>query len=188
MSATEDLLQDHLFIRRLQVVIEKCYTQLNEGKEIPIGDLVKIADIIEQFVDQFHHGKEENSYFPKTESKGSYSEEIRKFIIEHEFGRRIARRLRIHLEESLQGKDTREPLARYLKTYSIFILDHTSKEDSFFMRLKEKQSLSQEEERMLKEQFNCIKLECLRKGSSSSSTNNLIQILGQLESADWVLH
>ena len=181
MSATEDLLQDHIFIRSLQVVIEKCYTQLDEGKEIPIGDLVKIADIMEQFVDQFHHGKEENSYFPKTESKGSYSEEIRKFVVEHEFGRRIARRVRIHLEEFLQGQDTRELLARYLKTYSIFILDHTSKEDSFFMRLKEKQSLTQEEERMLKEQFNCRKLECM-----GMSGINLAQILGQLESADWV--
>ena len=182
MSATEDLLQDHIFIRRLQVVIEKCYAQLHEGKEIPSGDLVKIADIIEQFVDQFHHGKEENSYFPKAESKGSYSEEIRKFVIEHEFGRRIARRVRIHLEEFLQGKDARDSLARYLKTYSVFILDHTSKEDSFFMTLKENQSLSQEEERMLKEQFNCMKLECLRNDGSS----NLIQILEQLESADWV--
>ena len=181
MSATEDLLQDHIFIRRLQVVIEKCYAQLHEGKEIPSGDLVKIADIIEQFVDQFHHGKEENSYFPKAESKGSYSEEIRKFVIEHEFGRRIARRVRIHLEEFLQGKDARESLARYLKTYSVFILDHTSKEDSFFMTLKEKQSLSREDERVLKEQFNCMKRECLGKGGS-----NLIQILEQLESADWV--
>src|SRR5919204_1861670 len=183
MSATEDLLQDHIFIRRLQVVIEKCYTRLYEGKDMPIGDLVKIVDTIEQFVDQFHHGKEENGYFPKTENKDSYSEEIRKFVIEHEFGRRIAKRVRIHLEEFLQGNGTREPLARYLKSYSVFILDHTSKEDSFFMKLKENQSLSEEEERMLKEQFNCMKLECMRKGGGSS---NLIQILEQLESADWV--
>jgi hemerythrin-like domain-containing protein len=146
MSATEDFLQDHIFIRRLQVVIEKCYTQLHEGKEIPLRSCQNCRHH-RQLVDQFHHGKEENSYFPKIESKGSYSEEIRKFRIEHEFGRRIARRVRIHLEEFLQGNDTREPLARYLKTYSMFILDHTSKEDSFFMKLKENhQSLSEEEE------------------------------------------
>lgn len=76
---------------------------------------------------------------------------------------------------------TKEPLARYLKTYSMFILDHTTKEDSFFMKLKENQSLSEGEEMMLKEQFNCMELECARKGGS-----NLIQILGQLESTDWV--
>jgi hemerythrin-like domain-containing protein len=39
-----------------------------------MGDLAKIADIIEDFVDLFHHGKGENGYFPKTESKGMYSE------------------------------------------------------------------------------------------------------------------
>jgi hemerythrin-like domain-containing protein len=91
--------------------------------------------------------------------------------------------VRIHLEEFLQGNDTREPLARYLKTYSMFILDHTSKENSFFMKLKENQSLSEEEERMLKDQFNCLKLECMRKGDDGV---NLIQILRQLESADRV--
>lgn len=122
MSATEELLQDHVFIRRLQLVIEKCYTLLYEGKDVPFGDLVKIADMIEQFVDNFHHGKEEKSYFPETEGRNNYSDEIRKFVIEHELGRRIANRVRIHLEEFLEGKDAREPLARYLKVYSVFIL------------------------------------------------------------------
>jgi len=179
MSATEELLQDHVFIRRLQLVIEKCYALLYDGKDIPFGDLVKIADMIEQFVDNFHHGKEEKSYFPGTENKDNYSEEIRKFVIEHELGRRIAKRVRIYLEEFLQGKDTREPLARYLKAYSVFILDHTSKEDRFFTDVKEKRSLSDKEEKDLKQEFERIKHECMRK------SGNLVEVLKQLENADW---
>ena len=179
MSATDDLLQDHVFIRRLQAVIEKCYALLYEGRGVPPGDLIKIADIIEQFVDQFHHGKEETSYFPETEGKDHYSEEIRRFVLEHEFGRRIAKRVRIHLEEHLQGKDAKEPLARYLKTYSVFILDHTSKEDLFFTDVKERRSLSENEERQLKEQFERMKHECMRK------SGNLVETLRQLEQADW---
>ena len=180
MSATEDLLQDHVFIRRLQIVIEKCYTLLYEGKDVPFGDLVKIADMIEQFVDNFHHGKEENSYFPETENKDRYSEEIRKFVIEHELGRRIANRVRIHLEEFLEGKDAREPLARYLKAYSVFILDHTSKEDRFFNDVKEKRSLSEKEEKDLKKEFERMKRECMRK------SGNLVKVLKQLENAEWM--
>ena len=179
MSATEDLLQDHVTIRRLQVVIEKCYTLLNENKDIPFGDLIKIADIIEQFVDQFHHGKEENGYFPETESKDGNSEEIRKFVIEHEFGRRIAKRVRIHLEEFLKDKKAREPLSRYLKTYSVFILDHTSKEDRFFTDIKEKRSLSSVEERKLKREFERMKQDCVRK------SGNLLELLKQLENTEW---
>ncbi|HUG96108.1 MAG TPA: hemerythrin domain-containing protein [Nitrososphaera sp.] len=180
MSATEELLQDHVFIRRLQIVIEKCYALLYEGKDVPFGDLIKIADMIEQFVDNFHHGKEEKSYFPETENKDHYSEEVRKFVIEHELGRRIANRVRIHLEEFLEGKDAREPLARYLKAYSVFILDHTSKEDRFFNDVKEKRSLSEKEEKDLKKEFERMKQECMRK------SGNMVEVLKQLENADWV--
>ncbi|HEU4605875.1 MAG TPA: hemerythrin domain-containing protein [Nitrososphaera sp.] len=180
MSATEELLQDHVFIRRLQLVIEKCYTLLYEGKDVPFGDLVKIADMIEQFVDNFHHGKEEKSYFPETENKDRYSEEIRKFVIEHELGRRIANRVRIHLEEFLQGKDAREPLARYLKAYSVFILDHTSKEDRFFNDVREKRSLSEKEEKDLKKEFERMRHECMSK------SGNLVEVLKQLENAEWM--
>jgi hemerythrin-like domain-containing protein len=177
MSATNDLLQDHIFIRRLQVVIEKCYTLLYQNRDVPFGDLVKIADMMEQFVDNLHHGKEENSYFPETESVDK--EEIRKFVIEHEFGRRIAKRVRIHLEELLQGKDAREPLARYLKTYSVFILDHTSKEDRFFNAVKENRSLSDREEKELKKEFERLRHECMKK------SGDLVQTLQELESAEW---
>jgi hemerythrin-like domain-containing protein len=179
MSATDDLLQDHVFIRRLQAVIEKCYMLLYENKDVPFGDLIKIADMIEQFVDLFHHGKEEDGYFPEMESIDKYSVEIRKFVIEHEFGRRIAKRVRFHLEEFLQGKDAREPLARYLKTYSVFILDHTSKEDRFFSDVKEKRSLSDREEKDLKKEFERMKHECVRKNG------NLIEVLKELEYAEW---
>ena len=180
MSATDELLQDHVFIRRLQAVIEKCYALLYEGRDVPFGDLMKIADMIEQFVDNFHHGKEEKSYFPGTEGIDNYSEEIRKFVIEHELGRRIAKRVRIHLEEFLQGKDAREPLARYLKSYSVFILDHTSKEDKFFTDVRENRSLSEKEESDLKQEFERMKHECMRK------SGNLVEVLKQLENSDWM--
>jgi hemerythrin-like domain-containing protein len=181
MSATDELLQDHVFIRRLQSVIERCYTLLYQGNRqaIPLGDLVKIADILDQFVDQLHHGKEEKGYFPETEARDSYSEEIRKFVIEHEFGRRIARRIRIHLDELLRGQDAVEPLARYLKTYSVFILDHTSKEDRFFNDVKAKRVLSAAEEETLVTQFRRITHNC------GVRTGSMIQYLEQLEKAEW---
>jgi hypothetical protein len=63
-------------------------------------------------------------------------------------------------------------------------LDHTSKKDNFFRKTEGRtQLLLQEDEKMLKEQFNCMKHEYLSKGRGS----NLIQILGQLERADWML-
>jgi hypothetical protein len=105
-------------------------------------------------------------------------------VIGQEFGRRIARTLvRLHLEEFLQGRNR----ASRSLSYGIYSISYWTilqrKVDHFFVRPKEEQLLSQEDERMLKEQFNCMKHEYSSKGGGS----NLIKILGQLERADWML-
>ena len=40
----------------------------------------------------------------------------------------------------------REPVARFLKSYAVFITDHTGKEDSFFDSIEEIGSISYEED------------------------------------------
>jgi hemerythrin-like domain-containing protein len=41
--------------------------------------------VIEEFIDAFHHGKEEKAYFPVTKNKDGYSEDIRKVIASVDF-------------------------------------------------------------------------------------------------------
>src|ERR687889_602393 len=72
---------------------------LYSNKHIPIEDIEIISVVIEEFVDHFHHGKEEKAYFPETKEKDGFAEDIRKFLIEHELGRRIAIMLRRELTE-----------------------------------------------------------------------------------------
>ena len=180
MTATDNLLEDHVFIRRLKAVIDKAVELLQTGVSIPLNDISLIADVIEQFVDQFHHFKEESGYFPATENKDHCSEDIRKFMIEHEFGRRIAKRIRMHLEEAKTQSNVNEPLMRYLRTYSVFIQDHTSKEDRFFGTIQSHQSLSRNEEQVLAEKFESVKVEW------SNRHANMYEIVEQLENRNWV--
>lgn len=126
-------------IRRLHVVIEKCCTQLNEGKEIPIGDLVKIADIIEQFVDNFHHGKEENGYFPKTESKSLYSEENGKFVIQHNLVEESQKELGPTLKNSYRVRTQGKHLFVISRPIPFSYLTILQGGYSFFMKLKKMQ-------------------------------------------------
>ena len=94
--------------------------------------------LIQEFVDKFHHGKEEKAYFPHMNDKNDYSEDIRKFLIEHEVGRRIASMLTQNLKAWDSGIDSREPVARFLNAYSVFISAHTGEEDVFFDLVEEK--------------------------------------------------
>src|SRR5919205_1932502 len=99
MNSTQNLKYDHIAIRRVKNIAQICSNNLYANKHVPIEDIEVITVIIEEFVDHFHHGKEENAYFPDTKEKDGFSEDIRKFLIEHELGRRIALMLRRELKE-----------------------------------------------------------------------------------------
>ena len=93
-KSTQNLKQDHVIARRIRDITQTCSDKLYANVDIPLEDIEIISVVIEEFVDKFHHGKEEQAYFPQTKYKNGFGEDIRKFLIEHELGRRIAKMLR----------------------------------------------------------------------------------------------
>lgn len=85
--------------------------------------------------------------------KNNYSEDIRKFLIEHELGRRIANMLVQSLVSWDNDIESMEPVARFLNAYSVFISEHTGKEDLFFDLIEEKDKLSEEEHSLLMKRY-----------------------------------
>ena len=177
MNATKSLREDHKQIRRLDKVIIKCYTELYAGKNIPLSDIDKITIIIEEFLDSIHYSKEEDSYFPCVASYDHLKKEIRGLLIEHEFSRRIALQIKKHLKRWKDGENAREPVARFLKTYSIYLMDHMTKEEKFFDEV-ESEILSKEEEFEMYEQFTSSMV-------TSKKIEDLIQEIQYLENQQW---
>ena len=138
MRSTQEIKEDHIILRRVRDIAMKSSKHLLENQHVPIEDIEIISVVIEEFIDNFHHGKEESAYFPETRDQNNLEVEVRKFLIEHEFGRRIAKMLRNatsnlrnaqKTNQILQSEkiDMKEPVARFLRTYAIFIDDHTGK-------------------------------------------------------------
>ena len=177
MSATETLRNDHNQIKRLEKVISKCYQALYDGRDVPFSDIEKITIIISEFLDSIHYSREENSYFPCVASYDSLKKEIRTFLIEHEFGRRVARQISKHLQRWKHGEDAREPVARFLRTYSIYLIDHLSKENNFFDQA-EQTVLSKEEEQEMYEQFKSVM-------SITKKIDEMIKEIDSLEQRPW---
>lgn len=182
MKATSDLQNDHITVRRLGTIVQNCSDKLYLNQDIPIEDIELISVIIEEFVDRFHHGKEEQAYFPETKDKDSFGEDIRKFLIEHELGRRIARMLRGHLNSWKKGIDSREPVARFLKSYAIFISDHTGKEDKFFDLVEEKKSITEQEDQVLIKHYDS----CRNQVGGKVRMEQMLKLIGYLEAKEWM--
>ena len=204
MYATQNLKHDHITVRRLKNIIERCSDRLYANENIPIEDIEIISVVIEEFVDRFHHGKEEQAYFPETRDKDGFAEDIRKFLIEHELGRRIAIMLRRELkvwkqnkhkdEAKEQGKQekkitieneglkVKEPVARFLKSYAIFITDHTGKEDKFFDLIEEKDSISTKEDQVLLQHFEV----CKNQIGGDARLVQMTRLIEYLEGREWM--
>jgi hemerythrin-like domain-containing protein len=198
-SSTESLMQEHLLVRRIGNIAQRCSDKLYGNENIPIEDIQIISVVIEEFIDAFHHGKEEKAYFPITRNKDGLSEDIRKFLIEHELGRRIANMLRRELNaliehESSDMKTTtndnnqlkwinsnKEPIARFLKSYAVFVSDHTTKEDVFFKDIQQKDSISEEEDKQLLRHYEM----CKNQIGGQARIEEMLKLIDYLESRDW---
>ncbi len=178
MSATETLREDHKQIKRLDKIIVKCYTGLCDGKNIPLFDIEKITLIIEEFLDSIHYSREEDSYFPCIASYDHLKQEIRVLLIEHEFSRRIAIKIKKYVKSWKEGEDAREPVARYLKTYSTYLMDHMTKEEKFFDKA-EAEVISKDEEYEMYEQFKSVM-------TISKKMEDMIKEIEYLENQDWI--
>jgi hemerythrin-like domain-containing protein len=178
MSGTEILRNDHRQIRRLEKIIVKCYTTLYEGKDVPFSDIEIMILIMSEFLDAVHYAREEDQYFPCVATYDSLKKEIRVFMIEHEFGRRIASNVSKYLQKWKTGENQREPVARFLKAYAIYLDDHLAKEDRFF-DIVEKQILSQDEEKMMYEEFRAVT-------AIITKLDEMIKSIDYLETTPWM--
>lgn len=194
--STDSLMQEHIIVRRIGNIAQRCSDRLYANKDIPIEDIQIISVVMEEFIDALHHGKEEKAYFPITRSKDSFTEDIRKFLIEHELGRRIAHMLRRELDTLIEHEDrnskgasielkwnnsSKEPVARFLKSYAIFVSDHTAKEDTFFKSILEKNSISEEEDRELLRHYEV----CKGQIGGQARIEEMLKLIDYLESREW---
>ncbi len=113
----------------------------------------------------------------------SYLEDIRKLLIEHELGRRIARMFLRKLNAWKDGGvDSRDPVASFLRSYSIFIGDHTGKEDKFFDMIEEKGSLSAEENGIFMKHFESCRYEV----GDAVRIEQMMNLIECLEAREWM--
>ncbi len=178
MSATNTLRNDHKQARRLEKIIVQCYKKLAAGQDIPFADIEQITVIISEFLDAIHYSREEDAYFPCVASYDSLKSEIRAFMIEHEFGCKVAHSIAQHLQSWKQGNDEREPVTRFLRTYAVYLNDHMTKEDRFF-EITEKEVLSPEDEKIMYEEYMAVI-------TLTKKVHEMIQAIGFLEQTPWM--
>ena len=79
------------------------------------------------------------------------------------------------------NNSSKEPVARFLKSYAIFVSDHTAKEDTFFKSILEKNSISEEEDRELLRHYEV----CKGQIGGQARIEEMLKLIDYLESREW---
>lgn len=176
MGGTDVLREDHRHIRRFETVVARCSDALYGGTDVPLSDIEEITVIMSEFLDSIHYSREEDSYFPCAGASGDFASEVRKFLIEHQFGRNVALQVSRHLGRWKSGEDAREPVARFLRTYAVYLRDHLAKEDEFFDRAEK--AMDPDEEAEMFEYFRAVM-------ASTERIERMIKKIEELEARYW---
>jgi hemerythrin-like domain-containing protein len=147
MKAGADLKADHRVIRRLEATLRAMAAKIAKGESISPDDVEEAIKLMLEFVDSYHHAKEEAGLFPVIQGAAKDQQKVvYGFLVEHEFARRAARRIEQEFAIwTKEGNDV-EPLSRFLLTYADFLKTHTEKEDRWFVEVDAK-LLSAEQQR-----------------------------------------
>lgn len=124
MDAFEVLMEEHGIILKAIGILEQ-----SAKKELPRDFYRGLLDIIINFADKCHHGKEESALFPLVKQKdSSQSERISILLQEHEKGRSLIAAIRQALDKNdAQGRK------RNANDYSQLLTQHIHKENELFV-------------------------------------------------------
>lgn len=130
MDALEILLEEHEIIEKAIDVLNKSAKNLQNGKKVPSETFEKILNIIKNFADRCHHGKEEDVLFPLIK-KIDAKEDKTIFLLlkEHEKGRNFIK----ELTKAISKKDT-NAMIKNSNGYINLLPQHIKKENVIFPR------------------------------------------------------
>ena len=144
MDAFDVLMEDHEIILEAIGILEQSIR-----RELPTDFFLKLLDIIRNFADRCHHGKEETALFPLVKQKdASQSENISILLEEHEKGRTLI----AALSQAIDKNDPQSKISN-ANDYFQLLTQHIRKENKLFvswfrmLNSNDKDTLSEEFER-----------------------------------------
>jgi len=165
-------------LRILNVASEK----LSRGEEVSPEVFTKAVDFIRTFADRCHHGKEEDTLFPKIEKRvpkeGGPTGVMR---LEHDQGRSYVRGLAEASEKYARGdKTVRQAIIENARGYTDLLSQHIPKEDNILYPLAD-QICGPAEQKELLEKFEEIERDRIGEGKHHAYLNMISDLENQLK-------
>jgi len=164
MQATDDLKHEHRVIELVLTGLERIAERARTAHTFEQSAAERALEILRNFADKCHHGKEERHLFPLLEERGVPRDgPIGVMLQEHEQGRGHIRAMVQAAADAARNAGSLALFAEHAAEYIELLRQHIQKEDNVLFQMAE-QVLTQADDRRLVEAFEAIEREEIGEG------------------------
>lgn len=178
-DATDVLRQEHQVIKGALGFAERVAAKINKEQEVKSENLAKLMEFIRLFVEQGHHGKEEEILFPLLEQKGipAGGGPIGVMLMEHDRARVLIYEMSA-AAESAASPDSAKRWTRAAWDYSDLMYEHFYKEEEILFKMADR-VLSAAEQVSVVQAFNRLESEKLGQGRHEQLRASMAELIAQ---------
>ena len=131
ISPGEDLMREHGVLKRALLVYRHCADGLDNSQDIPPKAILDTANLIHDFVEQYHEKLEEDYLFPRFRKAGKLVDLVDILATQHKKGRIVTDRILGMMQAARwkQPADKRE-LTGYMRSFIRMYEPHEAREDT----------------------------------------------------------
>jgi hemerythrin-like domain-containing protein len=182
MAATTQILrQEHQVIREALNFAEGLSIKLERGEPVSIEVLASVMHFFRLFVEQCHHNKEEEIFFPLLEKRGvsTWGGPLGVMLMEHDRARALIREMSETAEAyRSDGETAGKRWARAAWDYSGLMQEHFGKEEEVLFRIADN-ILSPEEQTAIAADFEKLEAEKIGSGKHAELEVRMKDLIAQ---------
>lgn len=131
VSPAEDLMREHGVLKRVLLTYREALRRIAARQDLPPEPLADGAQIIREFIEDYHEKLEEDSLFPRFRQSNTQVELVEVLVQQHQAGRRLTDiTLRLSTAAALKNDSDRARLADSLERFIRMYEPHEAREDT----------------------------------------------------------
>ena len=130
VTPPEDLMREHGVLNRVLLIYEAVLDRLGRGEDFDATVLARAANIVREFVENYHERNEEQHLFPRFRQAGKLVALVDVLYQQHQAGRRLTDNILGFVRTGSVAGDDRHKLVGDLQAFIRMYRPHEAREDT----------------------------------------------------------
>lgn len=138
VTPPEDLMREHGVLDRVLLLYEAGIRKFSSNEDFDPGLITQSAEIIRDFINNYHEKSEEEHVFPRFNKAGKMTDLVDILLRQHEAGRKVTEDILRLAPSGRSNADDRKQLVHAMQSFITMYRPHAAREDTdLFPKLKD---------------------------------------------------